>query len=472
MLEFRLYEQNTGKFYTYDLNAETNEDFLFSNLCEDRNGTLWIGTFNNGMYSLRLDENQNPEILHYTNDPHNFSSLSCNDITDIIQPSVIDTNTLWIATKAGLNRFDLDTKSFRHFFAEDGLAANLVLKILEDNQGNLWCATPHGISVYKIKTGQILSFEKADGLPFDSFGGGRQNAAKDPDGHLYFAGGNGVLSFFPPTIHTNPNIPPIRITDFSVFPKDVELDTAIQYKRRIVLNYNQNMFSFDFAALNFTNPEKNQYAYKMEGLIDDWIQIGNERTASFTNLDPGEYVFHVKGSNNHGVWNEEGISIKVIILPPWWRTNWAYFIYAIAFLILLYSLRQYDLKRQRLKNQLVLEHEHAEKLLEIDHMKSRFFANISHEFRTPLTLILGPIKKWLPQLHDRNLKQDMQMMQRSANRLFRLINQLLDLSRLESGGMTLQVHEENIVQMLRGYVQSFESLARIKKINLEFKSRG
>jgi signal transduction histidine kinase/DNA-binding response OmpR family regulator/streptogramin lyase len=464
----QLYERKTGNFYTFDLDPETHEDFIFSNLCEDRSGTLWIGTSNNGMYSLRLDKHLNPEIVHYYNDPQNLSSLSCNDVSDIIQPSVIDTNTLWIATKAGLNRFDLETKSFKHFYRKDGLAANLILKILEDNQGNLWCTTPHGISVYNIKTGKILSFGRGDGMPFDSFGGFRQNAAKDLDGRLYFAGGNGVLSFLPEDIRQNPNIPPIRITDFSVFPKHVELDTAIQYKRSIVLDYNQNMFSFDFAALNFTNPEKNQYAYKMEGLIDDWIQIGTERTASFTNLDPGEYVFRVKGSNNHGVWNEEGTSVKVIILPPWWRSSWAYIAYFILVLSVLYALRQYDLKRQRLKHQLALEHEYTENLQEIDRMKSRFFANISHEFRTPLTLILGPIKKWLPQLRNRNLKQDLMMMQRNANRLFRLINQLLDLSRLESGGMTLQVREADITQMLRGYVQSFESLARIKKINLEF----
>lgn len=364
----QLYEHKTGNFYTYDVDPETNEDFLVSSLCEDRGAVLWIGTFNSGIYSLHLDEHQNPEIFHYYNDPQNLSSLSCNDISDIIQPSIIDTNALWIATKAGLNRFDLETKSFAHFFKKDGMSGNLVLKILEDNQGDLWCTTMNGLSVYKIKTGDMLNYSKGDGMPFESFGGFRQNAAKDLDGCLYFAGGNGVLSFFPQDIHQNPNIPPIRIIDFSVFPKQVKLDTTIQYKRSIILDYNQNMFSFDFAALNFTNPEKNQYAYKMEGLLDEWFYIGNEHTASFTNLDPGEYVFHVKGSNNHGIWNEEGTAIRVIIIPPWWKTGGAYFAYTILLGTFLIGTIRFEVRRRQrnIENHLQRERE-LRKLDEAEH---------------------------------------------------------------------------------------------------------
>jgi len=450
------------------VDPETNEDFLVSSLCEDRSGMLWIGTSNSGVYSLHIDKHHNPEIFHYYNDLQNLSSLSCNDISDIIQPSIIDTTALWIATKAGLNRFDLETKSFTHFFKNDGMSSNLVLKILEDNQGNLWCSTTNGLSVYRMNTGDIQTYGKGDGMPFTSFGGFRQNAAKDLDGHLYFAGGNGVLSFFPQDIRQNPNIPPIRITNFSVFPKHVKLDTTIQYKRSIILDYNHNMFSFEFAALNFTNPEKNQYAYKIDGFLNDWIHIGNKRMASFTNLNPGEYIFHVKGSNNHGVWNEKGTSVKVIILPPWWRSHLAYIVYIILIGLFIYLVWHYQLKRIQIKHELEMEHLHAEKLEEVDHLKSHFFANISHEFRTPLTLILGPVRQMFAGDFKGNFKEQYKGIIRNAERLLSLINQLLDLSKLESGKLKLQAQATDIVSLTNGLVQAFESLAVRKEITLKF----
>jgi signal transduction histidine kinase/DNA-binding response OmpR family regulator/ligand-binding sensor domain-containing protein len=464
----QLFDMHSDRFFNIQEDWGRDEVGDIVVLYEDCEGKLWVGTSKNGIYGLLVHDRHVTAVEHYFHDPHDYSSLGNNSICDIVRPQVYDTSALWIATDNGLNRLDLTTKTFTHFYEKNGLPDNYILSVLEDNSGNIWVSTTKGISKLSLQTNTFRNYDERDGLPFNSFGGGRQNTAKSADGQLFFSSADGSIGIYPARIRDNPHIPPVRLTDFKIFHESVKLDTAIQFLNAITLTHDQNTFSFRFAALNFTNPDKNQYAYKMVGFQDEWIPIGIERTAGFTNLDPGTYVFRVKGSNNHGVWNEEGTSVKVIILPPWWSTWWAYSVYLLIGFGILYTLRRYDLKRQRLKHQLFLEHEHAENLCEIDYMKSRFFANISHEFRTPLTLILGPIKKWMPKLQNPELKDDLNMMQRNANRLYRLINQLLDLSRLESGGMTLQVREENIISLLRGYVQSFESLAKIKKVDLGF----
>ena len=464
----QLYDLDKNRFYHLEIDTVHTTDVSIYNIFEDQTGTLWIQTTNYGLYSLNLKDHKIETIKHYINDENNRNSLSYNLVSDVIRPQVVDTNALWIATSNGLNRLDLITDTFKHFYIEHGLPSNHILKVLEDDEGNIWCTCVTGMAVYNVKSGEIKNFSKDDGMPIDEFSGRSQNACKTADGQLIFGAAIGALGFYPDQLKTNTLIPPVHLTDFKIHHESVKLDTAIQFAKSIELTHEQNAFSIEFVALNFINPGKNQYAYKLKGFHDDWIQCRNERIASFTNLDPGSYVFHVKGSNNHGVWNEVGTSVNITIRPPWWRTNWSYLIYIILLGMILYALRQYDLKRQRLKHQLALEHEHTENLQEIDRMKSRFFANISHEFRTPLTLILGPIKKWLPQLRNHGIKQDLQIMQRNANRLFQLINQLLDLSRIEAGGMPLQARDEDIVLLLRGYMQSFESFAKIKHINLKF----
>ena len=345
----QLYEKKTGRYYNYDLDNENERDLDILALCEDRDGVLWIGTMNSGMYSLKTESNKLVSIDNYRYNPKDRNSLSNIEVTDILHPEVIDTNSLWLATIVGLNRFDMKTKKFTHIFRKDGLASDLVLRVLEDNDGNIWCATIDGISVYDIHSGKIKSYGKGDGMPFTDFSNIGKNAAKGPDGQLFFGGVSGALSFYPEQLNNNPNIPPIALTDFKIFQKSAKLDTAIQFKKFITLSHHQNAFSFDFAALNFTNPEKNQYEYKMEGFHDDWINIGHARTVSFTNLEPGKYAFHVKGSNNHGVWNEEGASIRIIITPPWWQTSGAYIAYTLLLGTILIGTVRFEVRRRHRK---------------------------------------------------------------------------------------------------------------------------
>lgn len=328
-----------------DINSNKIEDEKVICMFEDQDGTIWIGTNEEGLYGIHIKNDHIGKVQHYIHNPTNLNSLSYNSVSDVIRPIVVDTNALWIATDNGLNRFDLQTQSFSHFFEKDGIPDNYVLKVLEDNQGNIWIACAIGIGRYDIKTRKWKSYGIGDGMPFETFGGARQNTAKSRDGQLFFSGGSGTIGFYPEQIKDNPIIPPVRLTDFKIFHESVKLDTAIQFKRTITLSHDQNAFSFEFAALNFTSPEKNKYAYKMEGFHDNWIYIGNERTANFTNLDAGEYIFRVKGSNNHGIWNETGASIVLIITPPWWATWWFRAIMFITILGIVYSIYRYRLNK-------------------------------------------------------------------------------------------------------------------------------
>ncbi|MCW8824364.1 MAG: triple tyrosine motif-containing protein, partial [Ignavibacteriaceae bacterium] len=465
----QLYNIEKNKFYSFDLDTTSTED-EGTGIYEDHTGILWCNTYTYGCFAVKIKDYKIESVKHYIHDPNNRNSLSCNLVEDIIRTRIIDTNAVWIATNIGLNRLDLKTETFTHFYVEDGLPSNFILKVLEDNDGNIWCACSNDIAVYNIKTGKISSYGAGDGMPFTGFGSRPQNACKTADGQLIFSGGSGSLGFYPDQLKQNMQIPTIYLTDFKIFHESVKLDTSIQFIKTIELPFDQNVFSFEFTALNFTNSEKNQYAYKLEGFYDDWIYIGHERVVSFTNIEPGEYVFRVKGSNNHGVWNETGASVMIIITPPWWASAWVYIFYAIVFLSIIYFTWKLQLKRIRIKHDYEMSKFESNKMHELDNLKSRFFANISHEFRTPLTLILGISKKILDKAKDQVFKDDIGIIKRNANRLNGLVNQLLDLSKLESGNMTLRTYPQNIIPLLKGLVLSFASFAERKRITLKFNS--
>ena len=475
----------------------------------DPKGNLWI--LRDGLHKYNPNDKS---VTSYLHDPENETSISSGFKMPLyIQPGESDP-ILWIGGKSGVERFDSHTESFEHFpfFPDDSInigELGRTKSFTMDSQGYLWISSMNFLHKFDPETGDYTHFKPPDSwdmrgagkVAIDNQGniwegatnslwrfnpqteafkqfGFEHGLTKDgislllfnnQTGEMFACGDYGLNSFFPDQIQENMTIPPIVLTSFKKLNKEVELDSSVSYINHITLEPHENVFSFEFAALNFVNPQKNQYAYRMDGFDDDWILTdASNRDANYTNLDPGDYTFRVKGSNNDGLWNETGASVKVTILPHWWESNLAYFVYFLLFLGALYKYRNFELNRLKLHQQYELEHFEANKLKEIDQVKSRFFANISHEFRTPLTLILGPIRKMLTRAVDPDSQNDLNLMQRQAKHLLDLVSQLLDLSKLEAGKLNVQVSKRNIVPLLKGLTLSFASLAERDRKILSF----
>jgi two-component sensor histidine kinase/ligand-binding sensor domain-containing protein len=318
---------------------------------EDYSGTLWIGTFSGGLNKF---QRETEKFIHYKHDSNNPNSLSYDRILSIYEyPS----GTLWIGTfGGGLDKFDTATETFTHYTEKDGLPNNSVVGILADDEGNLWLSTGKGLSKFNPKTETFRNYDVSDGLQGNEFDGVKAYL-KSKTGEMLFGGLNGFNVFYPAQVKDNPHIPPIVITDFKKFNESVKLDLSISKSQSIKLSYKDNFFGFEFAALDYTNPLKNQYTYKLEGFDKDWIYSGTRRYASYTNLDGGTYIFKVKGSNNDGVWNEEGTSIKILITPPPWKTWWAYTLYIVALASAVIGYVQWKTRAQKKENALLRESE-------------------------------------------------------------------------------------------------------------------
>ena len=464
--------------------ASLSADRVFS-IYEGSHGTLWIGTWGGGLNKLLLTENlgeseyTNSDVtfIHYKNDPDDLNTLSDNEV-----PSIYEDNkgNLWIGTHGGgLNIFDSENETFTHYTDTDGLSSSVVLGILEDDGGNLWLSTIKGLNKFDPENETFSHFDVRDGLVGNEFSLG---VHKSKNGEMFFGGINGLNKFQPDSIKDIAYVSPIIITDFKIFNHSVPigidssnnrsiLSQSIYETEQIDLTYEDNVISFEFASLDFHVPEKINYLYKIEGFDKDWNYTdASRRYATYTNLDPGDYMFKVKRANIDGNWNEAFASIKINIHPPWWKTIWAYLLY--AFLIIGSSLVIWALqmRRIRLRHEYEMSRFEAKKLHEVDVMKSTFFANISHEFRTPLTLILGPVKELINTEENKSKKDELITVRKNADRLCGLVNQLMDLSKLEAGKMTLKTCEEDIVPILKGLVFSFASLAERKNIALKFNS--
>ena len=447
-------------------------------LAFDRRGTLWVGT----VRGLNRFDRNSGEFTRFPHDPDDPRSLSHNSVAaihDASEPGDPGPD-LWIGTDNGLNRLIAErgeggTAVFARYGEGDGLPSTQINGILEDGRSRLWISTNKGISRFDPATGDLTNFDVSDGLQSNEFGLGA--VFQSPNGWMFMGGLNGINVFHPDSIRSNPHIPPVVFTAIQVNGSTPAIGGEgspllqhIAEVRSLTLSHEQNVLSLDFAALDFTAPHRNRYAYRMEGFDPEWRDGGNRGSATYTNLDPGTYVFRVRGSNNDGVWDDAGAAIEIIILPPWWQTWWAYALYGAAALSLLYAVRRYEMNRIHLRNQLELEHVEAQKLRELDAIKSRFFANISHEFRTPLTLLLGPVEGMLARARDAQDRKNLGMMRRQARHLLQLINQLLDLSKLEAGRLELQTAEQDLVPILREAVSVFRSMAERKGLQLGFHS--
>lgn len=436
---------------------------------QDHAGNLWIGTDSGVDYF-------NPRSGRFTNfrhDVNDTSSLSKGFVHSIIQTG---DSAVWIGTTGGLNRFDPATGRFIHYSIETGLPNNEIKCIIEDQEGSLWVSTNKGISRFNRAAGTFKNYDISDGLQGNEFN--VRSGWKTRAGEMIFGGNNGFNIFDPADLRRNDAVPPVLLTELKVFNQAVEiggsdhlLDKHISETGAITLAHWQTVFSIGYVALNYVSPEKNQYAYMLEGFESDWNEVGGERTATYTNLDPGDYVFRVKASNNDGLWNQNGAALSITVNPPFWKTWWAYLLMTLLALGAVYLVINYFVSRQRLENALKIEHLELEKMYELDRIKTQFFSNISHEFYAPLTLILGPLERLIAsQQRNRKIQESLKLIQRSAKRLQRMTNQLKQFQQLESGDMQLRLARGDMMLFIRDIVQSFQDHAIDRRIDYRFQA--
>jgi len=455
--------------FVYNPSATANQvgSFIFS-IAHDASGNLWMGT-QQGL--VRFDKS-NQTFKVFRHDPGDSESLGSDRVLCILQDPLEPNRFLWLGTEGGgLNRLDRMKGTFIRITTTDGLSDNTVYGLLADESNRLWMSTNHGLSRYDPVKETFRNYDVGDGLQSNEFN--RLAFAKGTKGELFFGGVYGLNAFYPDQIEDNPHVPPVVITGFRIKNLPVShldslspLTSSITESSEIYLDYDQNMIAFEYAALDFTNPGKNQYAYQLEGLDEHWIEAGNSRLATFTNLDPGIYTFRVKASNNDGLWNESGASINLIIAPPWWQTWWSITLYAILAIITIALLLRLRIRRIQLKNQLNFEQKEAQRVRELELMKSQFFSNITHEFRTPLTLILGPVETLLEKNREKSDERQLKSIRDHGQRLLRLINQLLDLSKLESMKMEAELERGNLGSFVQRVTDSYQPTATLQSIRL------
>jgi signal transduction histidine kinase/ligand-binding sensor domain-containing protein/DNA-binding response OmpR family regulator len=477
-----LLDRQSGGFSHYRLAVPgtLSADYI-SDLVEDKEGRLWIGTAN-GVDVLQHREHQPDSFQQYLNIPGNPASLSNNNVISLLQDKQ---GRIWVGTRDGLNVFDAQKKTFQVFRAEDGLPDNTILTILEDEQGALWVSTPNGISQMRPQYDQHLgklilqchNYNELDGLQGRAF---NENAAlKTRKGELLFGGSNGFNLFHPAAIVPDSQLAPLVFTDLRIFNKSVGigekvngrilLSQSIIRTNTITLKYDENVLSLEFAALNYSSAEKNKYAYKLEGFNDDWTMTdGRMRMVTYTNLDPGDYTFRVKAATSNDIWNKEELSLHIRVLPPFWKTPLAYILYVLLLAAILWISRQLIVQRARIRFQLEQQRKEAQRMHELDMMKIRFFTNVSHEFRTPLSLILTPMDKIIEQSEDAGQKKQFQLIHRNARRLLNLVNQLLDFRKMEVQELRLNAATGDIIKFIKEISWSFTDMADKKNIRFSF----
>ncbi len=472
----------------------------------DDKGNLWVGTWNNGLNFIAKEElyKADPKVVHWkTKEEKKKGRFSDNNVLSIHQDKK---GTIWLGTYGGgLNRFDPGKEEFYTYTTQNGLAHNVIFGILEDNEGNLWLSTSNGLSKFDPVNEKFTNFYESDGLQGNAFFWGA--SFKNKDGWMYFGGQNGYNKFQPERITVSTNIPRIVITNFKVYNKDKDFGKALSELSDVKLSYRDNYISIYFAALDYANPSRNKFKYKLEGFDKDWIESGNQQFASYTNLSGGVYTFKVIGSNHDNTWNNQGTSLVIRITPPFYQLLWVRILFGIGLTLLLYfiyltrvtnfktqSLRlkqmvesrtkelntanclletqkqeilqqkdEVELQRNKIleqKKELELHRNHLESLIELrteelakaknkaeesDMIKTSFLANMSHEIRTPLNAIVG----FSNLLDERGITPDerkeyVELINRNTDTLLVLVNDILDLSSMEADQLKLHKHRFNL----------------------------
>lgn len=436
-------------------------------ILEDFNGNLWIATFSNGVFCYDVRSRQ---WRNYLADEKDSVSLPYNKVISIYEDSK---KRLWFMTLGeGFCRYNPQTDSFIRYDMSQGFPSNTIYKMVEDKKGNLWITTNYGLVCFNPDTGTKHAYTTANGLLSNQFN--FQSGYCDKKGRIYLGSINGFIAFDPETFVENTFLPPVAITDFYLFNKrlsagrpDSPLKKSITYSDELVLEANQNSFSFSVAALSYQAPEMNRLEYTLEGFDREWYAVGRNSQINYSNLPYGSYTLRIRGSNSDGKWNETERVLDIRIRPPFYLSVWAYMVYVVLALCSLVAVIFYFRSRTRQKHQQAMEKFEREKERELYTAKIDFFTNVAHEIRTPLTLIKSPLENVLAsQLVPEEVRDDLEIMDLNTNRLLDLVNQLLDFRKTETRGFQLNFMECDVADILQKTYKRFKPLARQRGLEL------
>ncbi len=479
--DIAVFDTKSGKTTEFRLSIEDQStEILVTAIYQDHSGIIWIGT----ILGFAKIESSNifaskPKITFFKNDPKNKNSLNYNHVlTFIDDPSNFD--LLWIGTRGGgLNLFNKKTGSFTHVTTSQRLCNDVVYGLLDDESGNIWGSTNNGLFCL------LQNKERKDNFEFRHFteAAGLQAAEFNTDAYIKFANGdlafggiNGINVFNPKEILIDTFAPNIFITKLLIGNKLVKvgdehkiLQTALEYTPSITLNHEQDVFTLEFSSLDFRAPDQNRYRYQLVGIDDAWTESGSRRSVTYSHLPAGTYTFKVQGSNSLGIWNDHVKELNIKILPPWYASWYAYLCYVLILGFGIRAYYKYKIAQSKMAAQLQFEQHETHRIKELDKIKTHLYTNITHEFRTPLTVILGMVQHIRKSAHD-HLDSGLDMIERNGNNLLRLVNEMLDLSKLEAGKMELHLAQGDVINFIRYIVESFHSIAESQDKKMHYLS--
>lgn len=448
-----LYDRVTDKFVRIKQSDEMTVDIL------EAGNRIWFATIGHGLYSYDLTSK---EWKNYRFDADDLSSLISDNVTCL---HLDELQNLWVGTNSGLCKYNTEDDSFITIAAN--FPSNFISNIFSD-YGYLWISTTNGLVRYEPNYGKTIHYTKGDGLLSDHFT--IKSGLKTSTGRIYLGTAIGFNAFYPRQIVDNKYLPQIEISDFQLFYRKANMEEYMEEysggNKVLTLPHNKNAFSFEYTALSYFAPEKNEYAFYLEGFDEDWNYVGNVRRATYTNIPPGEYVFRVKASNNDGVWNDTGLTLKIKITPPLWWNAWSILIYFVIIVLILFRILKYWKDKEDRRHYYAIEKIKTEQEKEAYNSKINFFTTIAHEIRTPVSLIIGPLEqigKKAGQLPEKIVKE-LKTIDHNSQRLLTLVNQLLDFRKIEQETIRISLSNENVYEFLLTIYSRFQPFIENKEL--------